>query len=118
MFGRYWFSEGGKMKVMSLFLSIVICLGFIGIVSHERMQYGYMPFHVNVVSDFEVDDMSASVWIPDLGYYSRGSDFDLEERDVAVSRVYVEEARGCYAARIKVSNDYHKDSKWMEICFD
>lgn len=75
-----------------------------------------MHYNVHNTGAEDIDSARVTLWIPDIGYYAMLNSFDLSEGEhhgllYYDTRDSVEP--GTYLARLKVSSDYAKDSKWI-----
>ena|SRR3989344_6892866 len=77
-----------------------------------------LELHYNARNDGSknIDNAKVILWVPELDFYIRTSTFDLEKREKHGQFLFLpqdEVKKGTYLAKMTLSSDYAKDSKWI-----
>ncbi len=73
-----------------------------------------MHYNVHNSGENDVDHASVTLWIPGLGYYEKLDSFDIGDGETH-SQFYHDSGlqHGTYLARVMVSSDHSRHSRWI-----
>ena len=95
----------------------------IGIASYGDRLYplvdAYVRINLENENNFALDDVTVSLWIPDLWIYTRSSSFTIYRGDTYTRTMFIElpyyVMPGTYLTRILISNEYDHSIKWQYL---
>lgn len=115
----------GFIGLISLITVFLLCmpsalgLGF-GKIRYGSVYDNSLELHYNARNDLteDIENAKVTLWIPDLGFYTRTSTFDLDEGDKHGQFLFLpldELEPGAYRARMTLSSRHHRDIKWIWV---
>ena len=110
----------GVLAVIFL-LSMPLALGL----NFGKIRYGVvyddeLELHYNARNDLNEDVENAKVvlWIPELGFYTRTSTFDIDRNDKVGQFLFLpldEIPPGEYLTKIALTSDHYRDIRWIML---
>ncbi|MFO8016585.1 MAG: hypothetical protein R6U32_05760 [Candidatus Woesearchaeota archaeon] len=105
------------IAVLLLSMPAAMGLGF-GHVSYGAEYGNVLELHYNARNDLseDIENAKVTLWIPDLGFYTRTSTFDIQDGEkhgqfLLLPRDELEE--GGYLARLTLTSDHERDVRWI-----
>jgi len=77
-----------------------------------------MHYNAKNIGSKDIDGAKVTLWIPDLDFQIRTTSFDLEKKQKNGQFLFLqmkEVKKGTYMAKITLSSDHEKDSKWIWV---
>lgn len=121
-------------KIIVLLLAIIFLLGTCSLASaynsNQKMRFGKirdgyihdkefeMHYNAKNLGNKDIDGAKVNLWIPDLDFQIRTTSFDLEKSERYGQFLFLpmnEVKKGTYMAKVTLSSDHEKDSKWIWV---
>lgn len=111
-----------KKEFIGLMMAVFLVAGAFGL-HFGKIRYGSiydnnLELHYNArnIGSENIENAKVTIWIPELGFYTRTSTFDIDRGDKHGQFLLMptgELEEGTYLAKLTLSNDHARDSKWI-----